>query len=447
MRPRRWLGRAALLIVSTLSCVGLAEWGLRVIGPSDEVAYTLDDQLVFRPDPGRSQRFVRFVENGGQVIESSFDRFGFRDDGRSDLSSQLGGTFVYGDSFVQASYSRQEDTFAGQLSGHLSRSMSRRVPVVNAGVDGYGPDQILLRLERDLPRHRPDHVVVTLLADNDFGDLIRNKLFLLDAAGELARHRFVLAEETLRHFATRSMRNDRSRVLSGLAEPALIKRDLRILLERRLGLRLGFLSDAAIETSFRSDPDVDWISAWVARGEQEFQNYVVEADSAVRLDHIRSDHYDADMSTRPRSEQTRYKVELMRLILAEIAAVVRRFEASLLLVIIPSAVDACEGYDWQVSESEYPEYERRFLSNSLDNLADSLAIPRVNLFDTFSGPECNELFFHHGNNHWNVDGPRRAAQVVFLEIHDSSPGPATVVNADERTNARGLADMIGNTWE
>jgi lysophospholipase L1-like esterase len=412
------LARLALGTLASLICLAVVEFALRSIAPPDEVAYRLDDQLIFAAAPGRGRRFVRFPENGGQVIDSAFDQLGFRHGGRDEPKFHRGGIFVYGDSFVQASYSEEGDTFVGQLSRRLVDRAGEPVRAVNAGIDGYGPDQNLLRLARDLPQHRPRQVILTIFADNDFGDLVRNKLFLVSRLGELERHHFLFDESTRSHYQERTRRNDRMRLLSAILEPELVSRDFRILLERRLGWDAALLSDVQIDTSFRADPETDWIAAWAARGVEEYEEYIVDGDPFIRLDNIRSDHYDADVSTSPHSESARYKLLLMRRVLTEIAALARRYETPLLVVIIPSPIDVCDGYDWQVDERRYPDYERRFLSDSVKEIAESIGVPHVNLFGAFSGEDCNQLYFHHGNNHWNDAGQRRAAALVSQILQD-----------------------------
>ena len=183
-------------------------WGLRAIGPGDETAHVLDHELIYKPGASKRLRFVRFPEHGGDIIETRFDEHGFRAGTGDPQDRNAFRVFVYGDSFIQGSYSRVENTFAGQLKEQLSRNSKRPVSVINAGADGYGPDQILLRLKHELPVYQPDLVVLSLFADNDIGDLIRNKLFRLDGDGNLQRHAFVISDELLDHYQERQRFNN-----------------------------------------------------------------------------------------------------------------------------------------------------------------------------------------------------------------------------------------------
>jgi hypothetical protein len=89
-----------------------------------------------------------------------------------------------------------------------------------------------------------------------------------------------------------------------LVDPQLLKRDLRILLERRLGLSAGWLEDIPIDTSYRTATDVDWIEVWRKGSLNEFAEYMSN-DSLLRLDNIQSDHYDADVTVQPTEDSSR----------------------------------------------------------------------------------------------------------------------------------------------
>ncbi len=67
----------------------------------------------------------------------------------------------------------------------LERMLSTHAPaeVLNAGVVGWGPDQEYLRMQRELDRLKPTVVVLAIFADNDKGDLMRDRLFRLAPDG------------------------------------------------------------------------------------------------------------------------------------------------------------------------------------------------------------------------------------------------------------------------
>jgi hypothetical protein len=408
-----------LFLVSTLVSLGLLELALRALGPGDEVPHVLDAELIFKPGESRRLRYVRFAEHGGEVIETRFDKFGFREGGGDPLDRGAYRIFVYGDSFIQGSYSSVENTFAGKLAQYLDQQTSMPVSVVNAGVDGYGPDQVYLRMVRELPEFNPDLVVVSLFADNDVGDLIRNKLFRLNREGVLERHGFVLTDELLGHYEERQRLNDMPAIGKVVKDPELLRRDLRILLERRLGLNAGWLADVPIDTAYRTTPDVDWIEAWLKRGKDEFTDYVTNGNPGLKLDNLRSDHYDADVAIHPEQNFSKYKLALMDALIEDQVGFLRQQGIPFVLMIVPSPIDACKSYDWQVDPERYPDYDRRVLTRSIARTARRLYAPHVDLYEPFASGDCNNLYFHHGNNHWNERGQALAAGLVADWIRSS----------------------------
>lgn len=406
-------------LISTLICLVVLEFVLRALGPGDEMTNVLDAELIYKPGAYHRLRFVRFPEHGGEVIETRFDAQGFREGYGDPREQDTYRIFVYGDSFIQASYSRVENTFAGQLAKQLSAETNMPVNVINAGVDGYGPDQVYLRLLREIPVFEPDLVIVSLFADNDVGDLIRNKLFLLDEEGNLERQAFVLSEELLQHYEERQRLNDMPAIGKVIADPKLLRRDLRILFERRLGMDAGWFTDVPIDTTYRTDPDVNWIETWLQRGNKEYEEYVSKGDIKLRLDNIRSDHYDADVTIQPDEHSSQYKLALMDALLEELVGYLRTRDIPLVLMIIPSPIDACPTYDWQVDLEQYPNYDRRVLTRSMMQTARRLDVPHVDLYEPFATSDCNELYFHYGNNHWNEHGQALAAELVARQIRSN----------------------------
>jgi hypothetical protein len=83
--------------------------------------------------------------------------YGIRKNQESDSSIRTGGVLAVGDSFTAGSEVMDWDSWPAQLETLLGE------PVINAGVGGYGTDQILLRAEQLLPIVRPRVLVVGFL--------------------------------------------------------------------------------------------------------------------------------------------------------------------------------------------------------------------------------------------------------------------------------------------
>ncbi len=80
---------------------------------------------------------------------------------------------VFGDSFTFGEEVSDEETYAAVLEQRLPGS-----EVINCGVHGYGHDQMLLYLEEEGPRYRPDVVILGFVAF----DMDRNLLKFRDFA-------------------------------------------------------------------------------------------------------------------------------------------------------------------------------------------------------------------------------------------------------------------------
>lgn len=88
---------------------------------------------------------------------------------------------ILGDSIVMGMAVDSAMTIAKQLSA----ISNHKVCGYNFGIQGYGPDQSLRVLEDDvIPKH-PDLVVLVLYPENDFSDLIRNRMVQVSDSGEL----------------------------------------------------------------------------------------------------------------------------------------------------------------------------------------------------------------------------------------------------------------------
>ncbi len=99
---------------------------------------------------------------------------------------------ILGDSVAFGLYVNDHETYAAQLG-----ALADDLEVANLAVQGYGPEQSLLRLERVGLEMDPDLVVFGLCLGNDFADVMLDS-FLYDAAhpkpyfriqaGQLVRH-------------------------------------------------------------------------------------------------------------------------------------------------------------------------------------------------------------------------------------------------------------------
>ena len=159
---RASVGRAELLLLSAsfgvlLLGVVVAEVGLRWINPHRLHRREVGEQ-VYSEWYGWENR--RGFEGPLHGALTTVDSRGRRSPGRVTRdSARRPRVLMLGDSITFGSGVRDEETFCAL--------MARRHDVVNLGVEGYGTDQELLKLEREGLAYHPDVVVLNFTVAND----------------------------------------------------------------------------------------------------------------------------------------------------------------------------------------------------------------------------------------------------------------------------------------
>jgi lysophospholipase L1-like esterase len=181
--PSLW-GGLALSAATVVLCLLAGEFITRITDPgaslwhwpyyaveaskpsSWEAQFTYDPTLGWTPIPGSSGALL------GKPL--SFTEEGTREQNR-DGPLVTGPLIVaFGDSMTEGYAVGNDETWPA----NLERLTGRRV--LNAGVRGYGLDQIVLRAERMIPEIRPSTVVLAFIAD----DISRTALSVRDAKGK-----------------------------------------------------------------------------------------------------------------------------------------------------------------------------------------------------------------------------------------------------------------------
>lgn len=381
--PRRWHLRLFLVSCMGVLTLGIAELGCSlVMAPVSASIYDWDDRCLYRTHPNSKKVYRRTAINGGQSSEVVINSQGFRGP-ELPPKSNTPRVAIYGDSFIEAEYSQWENTFGERLREAATKLLGKPITVINAGTNGYGPDQELLRMETELPRIQPELVILSIFADNDLGDLLRNKLFRLNERGELASNDWQRSA-ACQHPGMR-----------GRYEPTLWKL-------ARNAIR-GLQSRGGVIESY--------MERWQLQCLAEYDEYVTRGNSEVH--DLQADHYDADIALTPGVPSARYKADLFAKILERIDATCRRNHSQLLVVIIPSPADLIENYDFcAIDHQRFPDYDKHALSATVAAAAAKRDIRSVNLYEAFSRQDPARLYFRGGDNHWNDDGQRLAAGIV-----------------------------------
>jgi len=383
-----WLLLGASILVS----LALLELFLRLWFPLFPSPYQPDDVLLVKLVPGAKKAFTRLAVNGGQRIVSQINSQGFRGEELRPLN-HLKRVIVYGDSNVQAEFSELPATFPKQLESRLAPAFSAGVEVINAGVVGYGPDQISLRLPGDLEKLKPALVVVVVFADNDFGDLIRNRIYRVNSRGDIELSRYRLAPQWR----------------ANLQEAAHPRGLHRLQLERYASRLWWSVRQRWSQAPMSPDEyQSTYVEQSLKRSQMDFRAYMTDdADAANPF----ADLYDADIALQPDSPSARLKTALMERVLIKLRDTTARASTGLVLVILPSAVDVCDHY-YFVNTRRYPQYDRGRLSGLVEDMAVRNGIPYLNLWHAFRAEDANLYYFHGGDDHWNDAGQAKAAQLL-----------------------------------
>ena len=166
-RPRSSVGgRIALVLAALVVGAVVLELGLRVwfwgylftwpnfvleartvLAQGDAGRYAEDERLGYVPRAGYAAPGLTIEADGRRTTGAA-------------VSSSAAPILAVGDSFTFGAEVNDPDTWPALLQGLTGRR------VINAGVSGYGFDQIVLRAEALAPVYRPEAIVVAFIADD-----------------------------------------------------------------------------------------------------------------------------------------------------------------------------------------------------------------------------------------------------------------------------------------
>jgi acetyltransferase AlgX (SGNH hydrolase-like protein) len=392
----------------------LAELALRMDGyASNETQVTREEnepayqqhpvyRVSLKPDLHRS--FLRVDQGRPVVTQWTTNSRSFRGgEIRSEKPAMR--VVVYGDSNVFAQFSDLADTFPFKLQELLHQMTGEDVEVINAGMPGFGPDQSLLRLGQEVDFLKPDIVVFHVFADNDFGDLIRNRIFVVDSSGQLVRTPLDQRPDPCFENSASCLKDlSSSGLKTFLSSLAVIEAS------RDLMRQIPFLEQFA-------DPSASSvIRYYLDLCETEYRFF--EHPGPQRPSHF-ADHYDYDLALDPTRDSARTKVTLMKGILHRAKELAATKQVQLLVTVQPSSFDLTTHLHPNFTDFErFPGYRRDRLAQIVEQAAQAEGIDVINLFDLFSNHAPDRLFFTNNDDHWSEAGQELAAQTVATFIHD-----------------------------
>jgi len=385
-RATALIPRLALAVAATALAAIAGEAVLRRVAPDRPSFLAPDPAAIYRLRPGARARYHYPWMAPGTEVEVAINSRGFR--GVEVPATKVGKRIVvYGDSFIEARATPIEDTFPVHLEAALREERPGPLEVVNAGVIGYGPDQVLARLDADLAELRPDLLVLALFAGNDWGDVLRDQLFALDAAGRLRPGR---------------------PILDGALQAVLHERTgWRALATVRAASRLWAEINGPDPTEQVASTD-----AVLRECQQEYEDALHHPG---RVTNLFRDHYDADVAVRPRSDSAAYKRRLMAALLAETGRRAAARSVPLLVLAIPAGSDIAPAHPHRVDPARFPEYRPEALTDGIEEIARETGLLLVNLFGPFH-ERRDRVLYYPIDGHWNVAAQDLAARLVAERI-------------------------------
>ena len=364
------------------------------------LAYQFHPQNLIDLKPNIKKTFIQSEANGGDKVQWKTNQDGFRGNDLNPHAKTR--VMVYGDSNVQARFSPIGKSFTGRLEQYLNGTSKKDVEVVNAGVVGFGPDQNLKKFMAGIDRYQPDIVIFHIFADNDFGDIIRNRLFEIGPDG-------ALAETGLKLSVDPSLKGTGSRLLITQAATKILG-------------RLG-IGPTASHSSFEDTSTLTAMTKEIATNvklrttliNREFDVY--KKRQRRRFSHF-ADHYDIDVALNPENESSVTKIALMEAILKKAANTAATNDVKLVVLIQPSTRDLTRNMQPNYEDfGKYPSYRPDRLTSTIDKICDRNTIHRINLFPVFLSNNPQSLYFTTNDDHWNEKGQDLAAHTTAQYLH------------------------------
>lgn len=435
MSPRILRNFAIALAICILPFIA-GEITLRLVFPdkvvgnkrikTDELAYQFNEDYLVALKPGVSRYFERSIANGGKIIHWSTNNNSFR--GPALMSDPGTRILVYGDSNIQAQFSEYEKTFTFKLEQYLKSDGLKNVETINAGVVGFGPDQSLIRFEKEADIYRPNLVIFHICTDNDFGDVLRNRLLEIDSHGNLVKTNFKrTVDKCLQTDYVYNLKDFMASLMIVRAINKVIRlihreeENNRIEVRKRVlaGKTLQILRNVPAEKIENiSDDELKSIVVDELQKRADEEYLVYKESKPQKFSHC-DDHYDIDLAIEPDKDSSKTEIMLMDSILKEAKDVADSKGIKFLVVIEPSVIDMTVANDDVLSYQylqKFPNYIRTNLTDTIATICARYNIEYINLFDVFAGYDTSKLYFRKDDNHWNDQGQDIAAKATASYI-------------------------------
>lgn len=398
------LKKLLVFLCSTAVLLVAMEWAVGRYFPVGGQIYGPNAELLFDAVPNSSRIQVMPKEHVGEgdathvAVRISAD--GFRGPAL-DVPKRRKRVLLIGDSLVMAENVPVQGTFVQALGRELGRRVVGEQPsnegaestieTVNAGRSGYGPDQALLLLERDLERVEPDLIVCVLCAHNDFGDLMRNKLFRLGEGGALERLAPTLSARLVDLYSEIQERSDKS----------------------ALARLWGFYREGRPPSD--ESLSAGTMNEYARALTEQAREHIVDRNTEVLS--IFRDVYDIDVAASLPDSFAAAKIELMTGVLARMVRFAADQDVPIAFVVVPSAVDVCGSFGVEVDSARFPSHRKTGLVDAMAGAVGLAGGVAIDVTPALLGNGPADRYFVGGTDmHWNTAGQGACASFVAEEL-------------------------------
>ena len=359
--------------------------------PLELLAYQHNNDYLVSLKPNITKTYEAKKEeiNFGETVTWKTNSSGFRGEEINQESDLR--VIVYGDSNVQARFSEDKDTYPVVLQ-KLLRNNFANAEVINAGIVGAGPDQNLIRLLKDAGKIKPDIVIFHVFADNDYGDIIRNRLYMLSGKGELIRTGLPISVD--KKFTSR--------------EPSITTWAHKLFIQRIINKLVTQAEDYNESTLSRETRVERTLNDLDRRSRAEYEVY---AEGGPRKFSHFDDHYDIDIAADPDSQSSRVKITLMKTILVAAQEFCTANNIIFMVIVQPSIFDLTlnDNYGGYTDlANRYKTYKPTNLTDPLKEVCKNHNMNCIHLIDDYKKNNPDTLYMHDG--HWNTKGQKIAAE-------------------------------------
>lgn len=399
----RYLLLFAVLVLGILLVLAGFEYGLR-FSTGEKTGKTN-----YRPHPTAIASYIphinKIITRGSADNSLRTNAIGVRD---NDPFCKNANVLLFGDSNLVAEFLPFEKTLGEELESLFDNTIC----AINYGLPGYGPDQGLSRMRYEIDNHRlsPEVIVFHVFADNDYGDMFRNRIFSTGDNGVLQRTDRKEVDFELRWMERYQAQFLLVRRLRGFA----IKQGFYTIGENeyypeRQGAYLARPLNSILKTNH-------FISRVEKITSGEYQEY-----KSGRHTTWLGDLYDYWIALNPESEAARVSEYLLGAVFSEAKKTSDEIGACLVVLIQPSEWDiARTGPVSHVDLAKYSNiYKRNYHPRNLTDVAKNSAISSgvfyINLFDVYEASKVSAYTAYNydgGDNHWNEYGIKEAAAAL-----------------------------------